>query len=94
MTQGTVRGAEGKKAGGLLPQGHFVPWIVLGCDLMPSVTDIYIQLIRQVRSCWMSDHSYRTQSGQRTLNLEVAFCLAFVMSQMPSIMQLAPDKCV
>ena len=27
---GTVGGAPGKKAEGLLPQVHFVPWIVLG----------------------------------------------------------------
>ena len=34
--------APGKKAEGLLPQVHFVPWIVLGCDFMPPVTNIYI----------------------------------------------------
>jgi hypothetical protein len=78
---GTVREAPAQKAEGLLPQVHFVPWIVLGCDLVHPVTNIYIQLVIHVYSWWMSEHSCRTQSGQYTVNLHMAFHLAFMLSQ-------------
>ena len=52
MLWGPVRGAPGKKAEGPLPQVHAVPWIVLGCDSMPSETNICIQSIRHVHSRW------------------------------------------
>ena len=81
MSWGTMGGTPGEKADRHLPQGHLVPWIVLGRDSMPTVTNIYIQFIRQAYSCWMSEHSYRTQSGQCTPNLNMAFCLAFMLSQ-------------
>ena len=63
----TVRAAQ--EAEGLLPQEHFVSWIDLGLDFISSLTNIYIQFMRHVYSCCESDHGYRTQSGQRTLNL-------------------------
>jgi hypothetical protein len=78
---GTVGGAPGKKAEGLLPQVHFVPWIVLGHDFMPSVTNIYTSLIRHVYSCWMSEQSYRNHSVQCTLSLGMAFGFAFILCQ-------------
>ena len=81
MPWGTVREAPGKKAEGLLPQVHFVPWIVLGNDFIPPVVNIYIQLIRHVYYFWMSELSYRTPSGQYTLHLDLAFCLALMLSQ-------------
>ena len=74
-----VREAPGNKGEGFVLQVHFVPWIVLGHDFVPSVTNIYVQFIRHVYSCWISDHSYRTQSGQCTQNM--AFCVAFMFSQ-------------
>ena len=72
MPWGTVRKAPGKKGDGLLPQVHFVPWIVLEHDFVPPVANIYIQFLRHAYSCCMSEHSYRTQSGQCTLNLDMA----------------------
>lgn len=68
-----------KRAQGLLPQGHFVPWIVL------PVTNIYIQFLRHVCSSWLSEHGYKTQSGQCALNLDMAFCLDFMLPQIKSI---------
>lgn len=74
---GTVREAPGKKGRRPLPQVSSVPWIVLGCEFVPLETNIYFQPIRVIYSCWMSEHSYRTQSDHCTLNLDIAFCLAF-----------------
>ena len=68
-----MREAPGKeKTEGLLSQVYFIPCIVPGCNFMPPVTNIHIQIIRHVYSCWISEHSYRTQSGQCTLNLDMA----------------------
>ena len=33
----------------------------------------------------MFEHSYRVQSGQCTLNVDIAFCFAFVLSQTQSM---------
>ena len=41
-----MRGAKGGVAEGLLPQIRFVPWIVLRCDFVPPMANIYIQLIK------------------------------------------------
>lgn len=76
---GTVREVPGKKGRGLFPQAPFVSWIVLEFDFMPPVTNIYSQFIRCVYFCWISEHSYRTQSGHYTLNLNMAFCLALML---------------
>ena len=84
MSWGTVGKAPGEKAEGLLSQGCLVSWIVLGRDFVLPVLNIDVQAVRHVYSCWMSGHSYRTQSGQCTLNLDMAFCLAFVLSQVES----------
>lgn len=78
---GTMREAPGTRAEDLLPQVHFAPWIVLGCDFMSPVRNIYIQLIRHAPSCWVSECSYRTQSGLCALNLDMAVCLHFMFSQ-------------
>lgn len=77
----TIREAPGKKAEGLFPQVRFVYRIVLECNFVPPVFNIYIQLIRQVYSHWMSEQSYRIQSGQCTLNLDMAFFLSIMLSQ-------------
>lgn len=77
-----MRETPGEEEEGVLPQVHFVLWIALGHDFVPLVTNIYIQIIRHAYSCWVSDHSYKTQSGQCTLNLDMAFCLAFMLSKM------------
>lgn len=45
---GAVREAPGNTAAGLLPQEHFVPWIVLEYDFLPLVTNISCQLRRYV----------------------------------------------
>lgn len=50
------------------------------------VKNIYIHHIRSVFSSWLSDHSYRTQSGLCTLNLLMTFCLAFMLSQIRSML--------
>jgi hypothetical protein len=42
MSWKNVRDVQGKKAEGLLPQVHFVPWVVLGYTIMPPVFNIYI----------------------------------------------------
>lgn len=78
MPCGTRRQAPGEKAGGLLPQVHFVSRLILRPDF---VTNVYIRFIRDIHSCWMSEYSYGTQSGQCTLKLDVDFCLAFMPSQ-------------
>lgn len=79
---GDTREAPGKnKAEGLLPRVSFVPRVVLGCDFVPPVLSIYIQFTRNVYPCWMSEHSYRTQSGQCALKMDITFCLAFMFSQ-------------
>jgi hypothetical protein len=83
----TVKEAPGKKAGGLLPQVHFVPRIVLGHDFVPPVINIYVQFVRQVYFCCMPDRICRTQFGQCTLNLDMVFCLAFVLFQISSIIR-------
>lgn len=75
------KASEKKKLEDLIPQEYFIPWIVLGLDFLPLVTNIYIQIVRHVYSYWVSEHSYRTQYGQCTLNLVMAFSLAFMLSQ-------------
>ena len=82
----TVREAPGKKADGLLSQVHFVAWIALGCAFVPSVLNVHIKFIRPVYSCWMSEHSYRIQSGYSTLHLDMVFCLAFMLPQIESML--------
>lgn len=64
---------------------HFVPWIVPGLDFMPPVINIYTQFIRHDYSCWMSEYSYRVKSGHWTLNLDMTFCHAFMLSQIESM---------
>jgi len=81
MLWGTMKEAPEKKVEGLLPQVYFVLWIVLGRGLVPAGCNIYIQFIRHICSCWMSEQSCRTQSGLCTLNPYMAFCLAFMVSQ-------------
>ena len=75
------------QAEGLLPQVHFVPRIVLGHDFVPPVINIYVQFVRQVYFCCMPDRICRTQFGQCTLNLDMVFCLAFVIFQISSIIR-------
>ena len=58
MHWGPVRENPGKKIEGLLLLVYFVPWIALGCDFVPPVTNIGIQCVRHGYSCWMSEHSY------------------------------------
>lgn len=45
-----------KKGRGPFTQVCFVPWIILGQDFVPPVTNIYIQIIRHVYSfgCWVT----------------------------------------
>lgn len=84
-----------KKAEGLLPQVHFVPWIVLGCGFLSPVTNLYIQLIRNIYSCWMSDHGCKTQSAQHTLNLP-CFCAfpdtIYRMCQATVLKSVCPER--
>lgn len=49
----------------LLSQVHFIPWVVFECDLLPPVANIYVQYIRHICSCCMSDHSCRTWYSDR-----------------------------
>lgn len=63
MPLGTVREAPEKKAEGLLPQVYFVLSIVLGSDFVSPMTNICIQFVRYVYYCLISEHSYKTQSG-------------------------------
>ena len=53
-----------RKDRGLLPQETFISWIILGRGFVFPVLKIYIQFIRHIYSCWIAEHSYRTQSGQ------------------------------
>lgn len=59
----------------------------LGCLLFPGwFLDVIpippvLNIYKPCFSCGMSDHSYRTQSGQCSLNLDTVFCLASVLSQ-------------
>lgn len=69
---GELREAPGKKK---LPQVHFVPRNILGCNVVPPVTTIYIQFMRHVYSCWMPGHLCGTRSGQCILNLDMASAL-------------------
>lgn len=73
-----------KKGRGPLPPVLFVPWIVLGHDFVPPTTNIYIEPVRHVYSWWMSERSCRTQSDHSILNLDMAFGLAFGLSQTQS----------
>lgn len=41
-------------------KGNFVPWIVLGCDTVSPILNIYIEFIRHVYFCWMSEYDYKT----------------------------------
>jgi hypothetical protein len=52
---------------------------------MPPVTNVYIQFIRHVYSYCMSAHSSRIHSGQCALNLDMAFCLAVLLSEKRAI---------
>ena len=60
----------------------------VGCDFMTPVLNIYFQLIRYVYPCWVSNHNYRTQSGQCILNLDMTFCLTFLLFQILSIVHV------
>lgn len=53
-----------KKAESLLPRVPHVPSMIEH-DFVPSVTNICIQFIRYVFSCWIEGHSYRIQSDER-----------------------------
>lgn len=68
-----MREAPGQ--GRAFTSGAFIPWIVLGCDFVFPVLNIYIQFIVHVYSWRMSEHSYRTQFGQCTLHLNMASAL-------------------
>lgn len=72
------RSSKTKRQKVFLPQVHFVAWIVLGGKFVPSTKTIHIQFIKDACSYWMSEHSCRTQSSQRFLNLGLVFYLAFV----------------
>ena len=77
--------------------GSLVPWILLGGDCVPLVTNTCIQLIRHVYSCWMSNQIIAVEPNlekecaehcsQCTLNLDMAFCLAFMFSQIESFVR-------
>lgn len=41
-----MRKAPGKRVEGLVSQVHFVPRIILGCNLMPLMLNICVQFIR------------------------------------------------
>ena len=62
-----------KKAESLLPRVPHVPSMIEH-DFVPSVTNICIQFIRHVCSCWTPEHRYRTRtrSCQHTPNLDIA----------------------
>lgn len=62
----TGRDVPGKTGEGLLPSVHLVLWIVLRHDFVFPSLNTYIQFIRHAYSCWTLEHSYRTQSGERT----------------------------
>lgn len=64
----------GKRAEGLSPHVHLVPRIALGHGFAPPVSNIYIQFIRRVYSPWMSEHSYRTQSGEGVRRMLSSVC--------------------
>lgn len=53
----------------------FCSLYVLGYSLVTPVANVYIQFISHVYSCWISEPSWRSQSGPCTLNLDLAFCL-------------------
>lgn len=74
-----MRKAPGKRVEGLVSQVHFVPRIILGCNLMPLMLNICVQFIRLLYSCWIPEHSNKTQSGYCIPNLNMTFC--FVLSQ-------------
>lgn len=75
ITWATVREAPDKKAEILLSQEYFIPCVVHRHYFMPPMANDYLQFMRHIYFCWMSKHSCRIQSGQCTLNLDVAFCL-------------------
>lgn len=64
--------------GGRLRAIYFTHFI---CCFITPVLNILIQFIRHVHFYWMSNHSYRTQSGQCMLILNMAFCLASMLFQ-------------
>jgi hypothetical protein len=78
---GELKEAPGKKQRAFYLRCILFPGLFLDLDFMSSLLKIYIQFIRHVYSRWMSEHSFRTQSGQCTLNLDMFFCLAFMLSQ-------------
>lgn len=51
ITQEGLDRLQEEKAEGFLSQVHFVPWIALGCDFVPLVLNVHIQLLRHVYSC-------------------------------------------
>lgn len=59
---------------------HCVTWIVLGHDIVLSVTNIYIQF---VICLFLLDVGI--ESSQCALNLDMAFCLTFLPSQIWSV---------
>ena len=88
MPWGTVREALCKKPEGILPQMNFVPWIVLGCNCVPPVLNIYIHFI--LTGCQFiaiepnSVKGYSECCPQRTQS-GYGFQLAFILSQIRSI---------
>lgn len=63
----------------------FIPWISLACDSIPPVTFTFNLWDMFVYLFWISKHSHGLQSGQCTLNMDMIFCLVFILSQIQSI---------
>lgn len=64
-----------EKGRGPFPSFALCSLDVLGYRCVTPVADVYTQFISHVYSCWMSEPSWRSQSGPCTLNLGLAFCL-------------------
>lgn len=74
----TERGFRRKGRGSFTSCAHVVPRTILGHDFAPPVTNIYIQCIRRVCSCWMWEQSYKTQSAVLSVP-RLALWLTFVL---------------
>lgn len=63
---GELRDTPGRKAEGL--RLRCICSLECCYDVMPPVLNIYTPFIRHACSCWVSDHSHRTQSGKNMLS--------------------------
>jgi hypothetical protein len=70
---------------------HFVPWIVLGSDFVTRVTNIHIEFLsilvgyQNLAAESSSVKGHTECRPQCALNLDMAVCLAFTLSQIYSI---------